>query len=332
MPSPPRSRSRWKTLGPIAGVMVLLVTFVTRRAGAAQETRPVREAIVVEPGATCLGAAALVEQVEAWVGTDRVDSDVVVDVRGSPDHPRDAGFQMLRAGSIVAVRRFEPGPSRCEQLHAVLGLAIAMALKASLVEELAPTMVPMPVLAPAVPPGPPVQATPPWSVVADAIVAVAVLPDAAFGFDARIERALSPVFGLRLGLLGVLAHGEAFSGVPGHFDEWLLAPRLDLCAGLELGSRVRMHGCMGMSGGGLHAQGYSYASSRSTFIRWLAVANELGVAVDLSRHWSIGASAALILPVARNSIVLRDYSENVLEQRDLAPVGWIFGVGPMLRF
>jgi hypothetical protein len=40
----------------------------------------------------------------------------------------------------------------------------------------------------------------------------------------------------------------------------------------------------------------------------------------------------LILPVARNSIVLRDYSGNVLEQRDLAGLGWIFGLGPMFRF
>ena len=87
-----------------------------------------------------------------------------------------------------------------------------------------------------------------------------------------------------------------------------------------------------MSGGGLHAQGFSYPSTRSTFIRWLAVANELGITVDLSRRWSIDASATLILPVARNSIVLRDYSENVLEERDLASAGWIFGLGPLIRF
>ena len=87
-----------------------------------------------------------------------------------------------------------------------------------------------------------------------------------------------------------------------------------------------------MSGGGLHAQGFSYPSTRSTFIRWLAVANELGVTVDLGRRWSIDASATLLLPVARNSIVLRDYSGNVLQGRDLASVGWIFGVGPHFRF
>ncbi len=121
-------------------------------------------------------------------------------------------------------------------------------------------------------------------------------------------------------------------GAPGHFATWLLAPRLDLCAGFDMTPRVQAHGCMGISGGGLHAEGFSYPSPRSTFIRWLAVTNELGVRAELSRDWSIGAAATLVLPVARNSIVLRDYSGSVLEERDLSLVGWIFALGPLFRF
>ena len=262
---------------------------------------------------------------------DTVDADVVVDVRGSPEQPRVAGFRMLRGGQVIAVRRFEPGPSRCEQLHAVLGLAIAMALKASLMEDIAPTAIPLPAPAPPVPSRAAGLETPPWAIAADVLAALAVLPDAAFGVDARMERALTPTFRARLGLLAVLALGESFDA-PGHFDTWLLAPRLDLCAGFDVTRRVRASGCMGILAGAIHAQGYSYPSVKSTFIRWLAVGNELGAAAELSRHWSIAASATLILPVIRNSIVLRDYSGDVLEQRDLSPVGWILGVGPIVRF
>jgi hypothetical protein len=215
----------------------------------------------------------------------------------------------------------------------VLGLAIAMALKASIIDEAAPTVVASPVPAP---PSPPtaavVEPLPTWAIAAQGLAALSILPDPAFGVDARVERALTPGFRARLGLLALLAFGEGFDGAAGHFDAWILAPRLDLCAGIDLTGRVRARGCMGMSAGGLHAQGYSYPSTRSTFIPWLAVANELGVTADLSRRWSIDASATLILPVARDSIVLRDYSGNVLLQRELASVGWIFGVGPFVRF
>ena len=172
----------------------------------------------------------------------------------------------------------------------------------------------------------------PWATAVDALAALAVLPDPAFGVHARIERALTPTFRARLGILAVMASGETFAGAPGHFDEWLLAPRLDLCAGAIVTRSLRGRGCVGMSGGWLHARGYSYPSTRSTFIRWLAVANELGATLELSPHWAIDADVVLILPVARNSILLRDYSGNILQERNLAPVGWIFGVGPLLRF
>jgi hypothetical protein len=323
-------RSRRVAPGLIA--LAVGLTFVPSRARADDGARPLREAITVEPGATCLETTALVEDVQSWLGADTVDADVLVDVRGSPEEPRVAGFRMLRGGRVVAVRRFEPGPSRCAQLHAVLGLAIAMALKASILEDIAPTVVPAAVPAPfAAPSDVAPEALGRWATEVDALAALAVLPDPAFGIDARIESALTPTLQARLGLLALLAFGETFDA-PGHFNTWLLAPRLDLCAGFGVTRRLRAHGCMGMSVGGLHAQGYGFPSPESTFIRWLAVANELGVTAELSRRWSIAANATLILPVSRNSIVLRDYSDSVLQERDLASVGWIFGLGPVFRF
>jgi hypothetical protein len=303
-----------------------------RRASADEPAHSLRDAIRVEPGATCLDAATLVEHVASWVGTQAVDGRIVVDVRGSPDQPRVVGFQMVRDGRVVAVRTFDPGPSRCEQLHAVLGLAIAMALNASLIDQVAPATLPS--AAPALPLATAAVTREPlgWSVTASAISGLAVLPDPAFGGELRIERALTPTFQVRLGALALLASGETFDGVPGHFDEWLLAPRADLCAGLDVTRRIRARGCMGVAGGALHASGSSYPTSQSTFIRWLVAANELGATAELGRRWSIDAGVTLVLPLARNSIVLRDYAGNVLEQRDLAPVGWLLAVGPRLAF
>jgi hypothetical protein len=326
------SRAPWLACGVVVAVAAPELV-LTPYAAAAEPARPLRQAITVEPGATCIDASTLTEQIQSWLGTDSVDTDVVVDVRGSPEHPRVVSFRTLRSGRVVAVRTFDPGPSRCEQLHAVVGLAIAMALKASLIEEVAPSVgpTPVPTASPARPGSAP-EARLPWTAALEAVAALAVLPDPAFGVEARVERALLPALRARLGLLATLAPGESFEGAPGRFTTWLLAPRLDLCAGLDVTPRLEVRGCMGMSGGGLHAEGYSYPSPRSTFLRWLAVANELGVAAELSRRWSIDADATLILPVARNSIEVRDYSGNVLFRRDLAAAGWVFGAGPLFRF
>jgi hypothetical protein len=317
----------------VLGAAILLHPALAPSARAAEPARPLREAITVDPGASCLDAASLMDQVQSWVGTDAVDAGVGVEVRGSPDQPRVVGFRILRGGGVAAVRTFDPGPARCEQLHAVLGLAIAMALKASLIEEIAQTAAPT-AAAVVAPEGPAaaIEAPLPWSAAVQPVVALAVLPDAAFGVDVRAERAIVHALRVRLGVFGVLASGETFDSAPGHFTTWLFAPRLDLCASLALVSHLQAHGCMGMSGGWLHAQGFSYPSSQSQFIRWLAVANELGLRAELSRHWAIDLDATLVLPVARNSIVVRDYSGNVILQRDLAPAGWIFGAGPLFRF
>jgi hypothetical protein len=312
---------------------ILLQPRLAPSARAAEGARPLRAAISVEPGATCIDTASLLEQVQSWVGTDTVDTGVDVEVRGSPDHPRVVSFRTLRGGQVTAVRTFDPGPARCEQLHAVLGLAIAMALRASLIEEIertaAPALVtPVTTALPIAAIGAPL----PWVAAAQPVVALAVLPDPAYGVDVRAERAIVHALRMRLGVLAVLAAGETFGGAPGNFTTWLLAPRLDACASLDVVSHLQAHGCMGISGGNLHAQGFSYPSSRSTSIPWLAVANELGANAELSRHWAIDVEATLLLPVTRNSIVVRDYSGNVLLQRNLAPAGWIFGAGPLFRF
>jgi hypothetical protein len=331
VPSRPPMTSRYRLLALDAiGAAILIHSPL---AMAAESARPLHDAITVDPGATCLDAATLLEQVQSWIGADTVDADVDVEVRGSPDHPRVVTFRTLRGGRVAAVRIFDPGPARCEQLHAVLGLAIAMALKASLIEEIAQSAAPTSVAAVSIErPATPIDALPPWAAAVQPVLAVGVLPDPAFGLGVRAERRIVHALRARLGVLGVLAPGETFGGAPGRFTTWLLAPRLDLCASLEVISHVQAHGCLGMSGGSLHAQGFDYPRPQSTFIRWLAVANELGVTAELSRHWAVEVDATLILPVARNSIVVRDYSGNVLLQRDLAPAGWFFGAGPLFRF
>jgi hypothetical protein len=305
---------------------LLLVVFAPERASAADHTRPLREAVAVEPGATCLETATLVEHVESWLGTDAADSDVSIEVRGSPDQPRVVEFRTLRAGRAIAYRRFAPGPARCDHLHAALGLAIAMAIRASLIEEVTGTTAD----ARAHVPEASADATRPWAIGANALAAVAVLPGAAFGADVRVERALAHPFRVRFGLLGLAALGETLS--PGHFDVWLLAPQIDLCAGLDLSHRLRGQACMGLAGGAVSAQGHGFPSSQNELVRWFAAVNGLDFVADLAESWSLDLAISVILPIARTSIVVRDSAGVVVEGRDLATVGAFLGVGPVYRF
>lgn len=306
----------------------LLVGVSPAAAWAADAPRSLRDAIVVEPGATCLNAATLVDDVASWLGPDVVTTDMVVEVRGSADDPRVVTFRTLREARVVAQRRFAPAPAKCDHMHAMVALAIAMALRASLVDEVAPERSSPP------PPRPDERAEPEraWEVGADVLASFAVLPDAAFGAGVRVERALGPVLRARLGVLTLVAWGETFDGAPGRFDTWLVAPRADLCAAFALSSRVRAEGCVGVATGWLRAAGEGFATSQVSSEWWSAAANGLDFAIAVGSGWSLDLGATLILPLARNRIVLRQPSGAVDQARDLGSVGLTLGAGPRFLF
>jgi hypothetical protein len=332
-----------RTLALRVSFLAALVAAMSTLASAQEPERPLKDAVAVDAGATCLDATALIEHVETWLGTATVDPALTVEVRGSRDQPRVVQFQTLRSGRVIAERRFDPGPARCDHLHAALGLAIAMAIKASLVEEIAggsatpkppetPTATTIRVASPPVA-RPQSAASTPWAVGADGLAALATLPDPAFGLDARVERALGSSFSVRLGLLALASFGARFpQGAPGRFDTWLLAPRADVCAAVEASAHFRIRGCMGATVGVIHAGGYDLPAAEGAFVRWIAVANGLDGALDLTKNWSLDAGVTLFLPVARNSIVVRDPAGRVLEERDLAAVGGLLDLGATYRF
>jgi hypothetical protein len=312
----------------LAASLFVLSSLASARAYAADPGRPLRELIRVEPGATCLDAAALVDDVQTWLGTDTADPGLSIEVRGSPDQPRVVEFRTWVGGRVIAHRAFSPAPERCEHLHAALGLAIAMAIRASLFEEIAGAMEEARPRAPEAPPAR-IQR---WAIGADALGALGVLPGASFGAEVRIERALGPTFRARLGVLGLVALGEAFPRTPGTFDAGLVAPRLDLCAAFAVSSRVWAEGCMGLAGGALYANGHAFPSSTSALVPWIAAANGIDLAVDLAGSWSLDASVSVTLPLSATSLVVRDFSGNVIDQRDLPHVGGFLGIGPVYRF
>lgn len=299
-------------------------------ARAAEGGRAVLDAIDLQRGATCLDADTLADRVRAWLESDTVEPDLTIEVRGSLESPRIVEFRTLRAGRPVAYRRFGPGPERCDYLHEALGLAIAMAVRASLVDEVAAQVAEARAHET---PGTSVTASLPWSAVLDAMGTLNVLPGGSFGIAGRIERALTSSLGVRLGVVGLGAPGETFDGLGGHFDAWVVAAQLDLCGALELSQHVRARACMGVMGGIVAAQGHAFSPSEGALARWFAAANGVGLVVDLGERWALDLMAGVILPLERTAIVVQDSKTGVVVgQRELAPAGEFLAVGPIYRF
>jgi hypothetical protein len=321
---------RTKRLPPIERITLSLslawLSFCRPAVVHAEEVRPVRplrEAVHLQPGATCLDAVVLVEDIQSWLGSSEVDQDLWIDVEGSPTDPRAVTFRTGRGSQLLAQRRFKPGPEGCAHLHAVLGITIAMAVKASLMDELTGSKVEAPVAEHPVPVAP----GRPWTLGAHLVAALGVVPGSAFGAGVRLERALSPTFAVRLGVLGISGPDKSFGQTPGTFDVWLFASRMDACAAADLLRGLRVRGCMGLFAGGLVARGKSFEESQSSVLWWFAVANELEFATALTRAWDLQVALGVALPVQPMSIVARSFEGEVLDRRDLATVGGFTAIG-----
>ena len=305
----------------------VVVSFVVsgRDAFAAGRQRALSEVIHVHPGATCVDADTLTEDVAAWLGTETADADVWVRVHGSPDDARTVSFEMGRGDHVVARRRFSPGPERCDHLQAALGLAIALALRASLLDEM---------LGPreeAAPQGS-VQTEGSWAVAGGPVAALGVLPGPALGGALRVERAFPPNFALRLGVMGFAAWDRTFATVAGSFDAETFALRLDACVRVDLAETVAGRVCAGVVGGELLAQGRDFASSRSASSEWLAVANGVEVDVALAGRWALAAEGTLLMPLGSTQVGVLSARGDVVEARDLSSVGVTMMLGPAYRF
>jgi hypothetical protein len=303
---------------------VSVVLFPAREALGAGPQRALTDAIDVSPGATCLDVTALAEHVGGWLGTETTDADVWVRVDGSPDDPRTVSFEMGRGDRLLARRRFAPGPERCEHLQAAVGLAIALAIRVSLLDEIVGSRE----RAPETPPAKQED----WTLGGGAVVAFGVLPGAALGAAFRVERALPPNFALRLGVLGLAAWDRTFATVPGFFDAETLALRFDACVRLDLAPRLAGRGCAGLLAGGLLAQGRDFAQSQSASSGWVAVANALEMAVGLADHWSFDGEVTLVLPLESTQARVLSATRDVVEARDLSTVGVTIMLGPVYRF
>jgi hypothetical protein len=297
---------------------VLLFVFGASAAHAAQGRRSLRDAIHVSRGATCIDDMALREQVRAWLDADTIDDDLRVEVEGSDRDERFVSFRMWRGNQLIAERRFTPGPSDCAQMHAVVGLAVALALKVSLRDELFGEQRPSPSGA--------------WSLGAAANGALNVVPGAAGGAVLWLERALPENFAAHVGVSTLFGGARKFDRVSGQFTTSSVALEATACAVPRFGERVRGRLCAGLEGRVLFASGSGFAVSREAALEWFSLSNSLGITVVVAPRWSFLGAFGLVVPLQRVQLAVVDPAGRAVETRELAPAGGVISVGAAYEF
>jgi hypothetical protein len=288
---------------------------------AAPEFQDLAAVVKIDRGATCLDSEELVEHVSSWLGTDRVSAPLAIEVHGSAHFARTVWFRIRRGNQTLAERRFDPAPARCADLHAAVGLAIALALKVSLLDSLIGART-----------YGDAGASRPFRIVVQALAGFAVVPGADFGVAVGLQRSFAERFAARLTALGLLGPYGDFRHDQGRFKTWLAAGRLDVCSRLVDLRGLNLSACVGIAAGGVYATGEAFPMSRHALIQYVAVANAIELDVDLGASWSLAITIDVLVPLRRTSFVVRDQAGTVTAAHDLASAGALLAIGPAYHF
>ena len=282
------------------------------RAAAPAGPNTVERAVEVDPGQTCLDEERLERHVRAWLGNSRVDPGVHVTVEGDRSRADVAEFKVVHDGK-ARVRRFDRMPAGCEETHAAVALAIALAIDGGLLRRITAL-------------GPP---SPTTLLTVQAGFGYEVLPNSSFGGRAGVEHELVDWLGVVAELGGQYSPGNAISGTSGHFDAMLFSLNVRACAGRPLADAFRVALCTGGSAGVVHASGAEYTVSQSSTGFWGGVI--AGVRVDLRVGWRWVLDVDLAVPLWSPSFrVERSGGGDAVRQAKVA--GLLVNLGPAVEF
>lgn len=318
---------------------VLAAMWPPPEAAAAEGRRPLPDALSVTPGATCLVHATLVDHIRTWLGADTVEAGVTIEVRGDPVRSDVAAISLRTRDGGLIERSFEGAPPGCSDMHAVLGLGVAMAIDATVLEDLGYDVIDSPEPAPTPqavdseqPPllrrdKRPPESEPPrrrpnlrGAAGVRGGLWLGSLPGLGGGGQIHGELGWVPWMELRLGVLGGYARRMVTAGV---VDIGLVAGRLDACFGLQR-RRLRPRLCVGPGVGAVQATGATRVTTP-----WVAGALALELRVVTSRVFSLEFVIDGVVPFLRPVIAVRDPDKPSMigDSVSVAPVGVMFGLG-----
>jgi hypothetical protein len=231
---------------------------------------PLRDVMRVEPGATCLDPERIAGHVKMWLGSAQVDAALRVRVFGDPSDAHSAYFEIER-GVDKHRRELRPLPHSCDDAHAVIGLALAIALDAARMQR--DWLISHP------------EFLQTWTLGTELTGAYSVLPESALGLQANLERGWTPWFSTRADVFGLFAWDQRIAGSAGRFDALLVASSIEVCAGGWPDTRLRLSLCAGAALGLVHAWGHDYAPNRAATALWFAARSGLRFELHAWQTW-----------------------------------------------
>ncbi len=262
----------------------------------------VDDQLTIEPGATCLRRERLLDQVVHWLGSETVDARLTIEVTGVPGDERAVLVVLRDRGTSIAERPFESLPADCGDAHAAVGLAIAMAIDATVLESLGVQWTPPPPPpAPIDPPPAPVEPEPapppsrPDPPPPDreptrmqihgrvgGVFTVGSPPGLGGGGEVGVELGFREIVDLHLGALAATSGRRTLDADQGtSVSASLVGGRLDVCTGPWVG-KVRPRACTGLVAGAAIAAGRGFVLDRTVALPWVAMALSGDVRVRLT--------------------------------------------------
>ncbi len=318
---------------------------------------PLVDTLRVEPGATCLEPAQLILQIESWLQFGELDPRIEVDVRGDPQKPRVVTFRVSIDGEESSTRTFDPAPKACLDLHAVVGLAVAMAIEVAVDETTkrptkhvhtpAPQTEPLtPAPQPAVPPpkrpvaqvkpsAEPKPVPPPLSPRAATTVQltsagllVVGLPSLAGGGQLGVDLSWPGIYSLRFGVFANYRRGTPLGS--GYLDTGVVAGRLDNCFGPrpKKPAKTRLRFCFGLAAGALAATGRGFNVSNGRVTQpWVAGLAGVGAWFPLARRFALEVGVDALINLVKPGFSVVDRAGMPIARSEVAPLGVMVGLG-----
>jgi hypothetical protein len=288
---------------------------------AAAPARKIADAVTVNPNA-CLERGALAREISRWLKREEVDAGLSVAVQVAETRPAGVSFVIRRDGVLVGERAFPKLEGTCAELRAALGLAIALALDASVLDSLG-------VRSPARVSPPP--STSPNTLSADVGIAglANVLPEPALGIGAGVDVLLVGPLDARL---SVLAAGPVSFAVGAEEARASLVAGQIVACGAWRRAWLRSRACVGAAGGRWQASGEGLSPSYAPNVAWAAAVLRLDARFALGSRFGILLGLDGLLPFVRPNLDILRENGAVLSSR-AAPAGGItVTAGPSVTF
>jgi hypothetical protein len=297
----------------------------------------VGDALIVEPGASCLDHGRLASKVISLLGDPEVDLRIEVEIRGDPTDATAVRFEVRKQGEVAAERVFEfPPETSCDQKHAIVGVALALAIDATRVAGDDPEVPFEPVLTPAGPsrgprpprddPPPPPLPPSPWSVKVGLGGGLSVAsPPGLGGFGTlAVEFAWWDWVDLAVGALGGSSGvqdagaGDALLSVVGGHGT--------ICGGGRW-RRIRPRGCTGVVIGAALATGRGFEADRTARVPWVAVTPGVDLRIRVAPRIELELGADAVVHLVRPAFDFLGPDRRRTLGREFGPIGGLVGLG-----